>query len=90
LACDLLVPYHDLLFLHQISENSRSRSPSSESPPISDAQDIPVVRGEGNGRSGLGDRYVRRPRGRTVSRPRGGDRKEEIVVGHEEVAGQGK
>ena len=57
---------------------------------ISDAQDIPVVRGKGNGRRGRGDRYVRRPRGRTVSRPRGGDRKEEIVVGHEEVAGQGK
>ena len=59
---------------HQISENSRSRSPSSESPPISDAQDIPVVRGKGNGRRGRGDRYVRRPRGRTVSRSRGGDR----------------
>ena len=59
---------------HQISENSRSRSPSSESPPISDAQDIPVVRGKGNGRRGRGERYVRRPRGRTVSRSRGGDR----------------
>ena len=59
---------------HQISENSRSRSPSSESPPISDAQDIPVVRGKGNDRRGRGDRYVRRPRGRTVSRSRGGDR----------------
>ena len=59
---------------HQISENSRSRSPSSESPPISDDQDIPVVRGRGNGRRGRGDRSVRRPRGRTVSRSRGGDR----------------
>jgi hypothetical protein len=59
---------------HQISENSRSRSPSSESPPISDAQDIPVVRGKGNGRRGRGDRYVRRLRGRTVSRSRGGGR----------------
>ena len=59
---------------HQISENSRSRSPSSESPPISDAQVIPVVRGRGNGRRGRGDRSVRRPRGRTVSRSRGGDR----------------
>ena len=76
---------------HQISENSRSRSPSSESPPISDTQDIPVVRGRGNGRRGWGDRSVRRPRGRTVSRSRGGDiGKEEIVVGDEEVAGQGK
>jgi hypothetical protein len=34
---------------------------------------------------------LRRPRGRTVSRSRGGDiGKEEIVVGNEEVTGQGK
>ena len=58
---------------HQISENSGSRSPS-ESPPISDAQDIPVVRGRGNSRRGRGDRSVRRTRGRTVSKSRGGDR----------------
>ena len=66
---------------HQISENSRSRSPSSESPPISDAQDIPVVRGRGNGRRGREDRSVRRPRGRTVSRSRGGRRPRRVVYG---------
>ena len=75
---------------HQISENSRSRSPSSESPPISDAQDIPVVRGRGNGRRG---------RETDLSEDQEADLsadlevvigKEELVVGDEEVAGQGK
>ena len=40
---------------------------------ISDAQDISVVRGRGNSRRGRGDRSVRRTRGSTVSRSRGGD-----------------
>jgi hypothetical protein len=66
---------------HQISKNSRSRSSSSESPPISDAQDIPVVRGNGNGRRGSEDQEAEQSADLEVVIG-----KEEIVVGDEEVA----
>jgi hypothetical protein len=77
---------------HQISENSRSRSPSSESPPISDAQDIPVVRGKGNGRRGSEDQEAEQSADLEVviGKEEIVVGNEEIVVGDEEIAGQGK
>ena len=75
---------------HQISDNSRSRSPSSESSLISDAQDIPVVRvGEMVGVDGetelSEDQEVELSADLEMVLG-----KEEIVVGDVEVAGQGE